>query len=286
MVRKSKKEICELIGVKPSGLKTIERRGKLNERLLSIGYNLINKRMEGEAGKQQTWYYLEEIMESIDIDDFNALVDSLISIDTSTKEVKQAKIVKKEEFGLYLQGRVLDENKPVTNQELADITGVNTKTIIRWNKVARDSGLIQTNGHFFFRIDENGYFDEVDRKTFIMTWAKVFADDGIKKAEEQYNNGEISLKEFGSRCRYYGRLEGIVSGICIRQQKYKVCNQDLVDEFIESMKKAGIELSEEQKEILGSTFGNRLKASNERRIKEQGELDEIRSNIGIDLGVI
>lgn len=279
MVKKSKKEICELIGVKIGGLKSIEHRGQLSNRLLSTGYELIDKKIEGELGRQQTWYYLEEAIESIDIDDFNALIDSLVSVDTSTKEVKQAKIVKREEFGLYLQGRVLDENKPVTNQELANITGVNTKTITRWNKVARDSGLIQTNGHFFFRIDEDGYFDEVDRKTFIMTWAKVFADDGIKKAEEQYNNGEISLKEFGSRCRYYGRLEGIVSGICIRQQKYKVCNQDLVDEFIESMKKAGIELSEEQKEILGSTFGNRLKASNERRIKEQEELNQIKSDI-------
>ena len=45
------------------------------------------------------------------------------------------------------------------------------------------------------------------------------------------------------------------------------------------MKKAGIELSEEQKEILGSTFGNKIKASNERRIKEQQKADEIRSNI-------
>ena len=277
----NKKELGELLGVKPSGLKSIERRNGLEQKLLDVGYQLIDKKIEGEIGKQQTFYYLDEFVESIDIDDFNTLMDNLISIDTSTGEIKQAKIVKREEFGLYLQGRVLDESKPVTSQELADITGVNRKTIIRWDKVARDNKLIQTDGHFFFRIDEDGYFDEVDRKTFIMTWAKVFADDGIKKAEEQYNNGEISLKEFGSRCRYYGRLEGIVSGICIRQQKYKVCNQDLVDEFIESMKKAGIELSEEQKEILGSTFGNRLKASNERRIREQEELNEIKSSIGV-----
>ena len=59
MVKKSTKEICELIGVKPSGLKTIERRGQLSDRLLSIGYNLVDKRIEGEVGKQQTFYYLE-----------------------------------------------------------------------------------------------------------------------------------------------------------------------------------------------------------------------------------
>ena len=127
MVKKSKKEICELIGVKIGGLKSIEHRGQLNDRLLSIGYQLIDKKVEGEVGKQSTWYYLEEAIEYIDIDDFNTLIDNLVSIDTSTNEVKQAKIVKREEFGLYLQGRVLDENKPVTNQELANITGVNTK---------------------------------------------------------------------------------------------------------------------------------------------------------------
>ena len=278
MVKVDKKELAEILGVKVTYIKILQNRGTLESKLLDAGYQLIDKKIEGNNGKMI--YYLDEFVGSVDIDDFNVLIDNLISIDTSTGEIKQAKITKREEFGLYLQGRVLDESKPVTSQELADITGVNRKTIIRWDKVARDNKLIQTDGHFFFRIDEDGHFDEVDRKTFMMTWAKVFADDGIKKAEEQYNNGEISLKEFGNRCRYYGRLEGIVAGICIRQKKYKVCNQDLVDEFIESMKKAGIELSEEQKEILGSTFGNRLKASNERRIKEQEELDEIRSNIG------
>lgn len=279
MVKVNKKGLAEILGVKVTYIKILQNRGTLEGKLLDVGYQLIDKKIEGDPGKQQTFYYLDEFVVSIDADDFNTLMDNLISIDTSTGEIKQAKITKREEFGLYLQGRVLDESKPVTSQELADITGVNRKTIIRWDKVARDNKLIQTDGHFFFRIDEDGHFDEVDRKTFMMTWAKVFADDGIKKAEEQYNNGEISLKEFGNRCRYYGRLEGIVTGICIRQKKYKVCNQDLVDEFIESMKKAGIELSEEQKEILGSTFGNRIKASNERRIKEQQKADEIRSNI-------
>ena len=39
MVKKSKNEICELIGVKPGGLKSIEHRGKLIDRLLSVGFN-------------------------------------------------------------------------------------------------------------------------------------------------------------------------------------------------------------------------------------------------------
>ena len=65
MVKKSKSELCELIGVKPSGLKTIERRGKLNDRLLSVGYQLVDKRIEGELGRQKTWYYMQCIDQQI-----------------------------------------------------------------------------------------------------------------------------------------------------------------------------------------------------------------------------
>ena len=76
MVKKSKNEICELIGVKPGGLKTIERRGKLNDRLLSVGYQLVDKRIEGEVGKQQTWYYLEYRGNMSDEEIYNTMIDS------------------------------------------------------------------------------------------------------------------------------------------------------------------------------------------------------------------
>ena len=56
----TKKELANLLGVKSEGLKTLERRGRLEERLMEKGCRLINKEVIGEIGKQQTIYTIEQ----------------------------------------------------------------------------------------------------------------------------------------------------------------------------------------------------------------------------------
>ena len=60
MIKKfNKKELCELIGVKPSGLKTIERRDQLEEKLSNEGYRLISR--ESDESKLNRIIYTIEI---------------------------------------------------------------------------------------------------------------------------------------------------------------------------------------------------------------------------------
>ena len=80
MVKVNKKGLAEILGVKVTYIKILQNRGTLEGKLLDVGYQLIDKKIEGEVGKQQTFYYLDEFVESIDADDFNILMDNLISI--------------------------------------------------------------------------------------------------------------------------------------------------------------------------------------------------------------
>lgn len=56
----TKRELANLLGIKPESLKTLERRGRLEEHLIEKGCRLINKEIIGEIGTQQTTYTIEQ----------------------------------------------------------------------------------------------------------------------------------------------------------------------------------------------------------------------------------
>ena len=135
MIKVDKRGLSEILGVKVSGLKTIERRGQLEDRLLYKGYNLVYKKIEGDDGKMM--YTLDDAPVSVDFVEFNKLMDNLIQIDKSTGEVKPANIMKREEFGRYIQGRLLDNGDIcITNEAIATVANIAPSTVRKWDKIA------------------------------------------------------------------------------------------------------------------------------------------------------
>ena len=56
----NKSELANFLGIKSEGLKTLERRGRLTERLMEKGCRLINRETIGKIGMQQTIYTIEQ----------------------------------------------------------------------------------------------------------------------------------------------------------------------------------------------------------------------------------
>ena len=248
MIKVDKCGLSEILGVKVSGLKTIERRGQLEDRLLCKGYSLVYKKIEGDDRKMM--YTLDDAPVSVDFVEFNRLMDDLIQIDKSTGEVKPANIMKREEFGRYIQGRLLDNGDIcITNEAIAIVANIAPSTVRKWDKIAVDNRLIRKDGYFYLKF-EDGKYMEISKEEYTISWAKHYADYNIYKAKKDYEAGIIDLDALTNICRYAGRLEGVVEQICVRHRKYKVGDQNLVQEIYDSIVNSPLELTDEQKKLL------------------------------------
>ena len=63
----------------------------------------------------------------------------------------RAKVIKeKEKFGKYLDARVNHSDKPISQKRIADVIGISTVTLSKWERIAQDNKLISADGCFYF----------------------------------------------------------------------------------------------------------------------------------------
>ena len=263
MVKKSKKEICELIGVKIGGLKSIEHRGKLSDRLLSVGYQLVDKRIEGEAGKQQTWFYMEYRGSMSDEEIYNTMIDNLILRERDERgefmENKTKVIKERKKFGKYLDVRVNHSDTPISQKEIADVIGISTVTLSKWEKIAHDNKLISTDGCFYFHkigdevylIDKDEYMNAMRNK-----YQKNFLNDRLATKIEECFNGKISPADLADYAKMVGEWEVATNGYYYKLRKWKKGSaEDLINSIMEYAYSLGLNLNDKEALQLGIDLG-------------------------------
>ena len=179
-----KMQLCELLGIKDAGLKTIIRRKQLEDKLNSIGYNLLEVVKEG----RKNVYILEQI--NINKHIYNNLCKVVYK---SNKE---------ESFKDYFLTRTnnnKDDNikdKILSKKDISNISKVCGNTISKWDKVLLDKNIISKDGFFYFYIDITKHeIKQCSQDEYKSFWRNKAHLKSFTSLQHKYINGEITLSE-------------------------------------------------------------------------------------------
>jgi len=175
-----RKELANMLGIKSEGLKTIEKRHQLEERLDNIGYKLIEK----EKLSRNVYYIIETINVNKEL------------ISSMCKYVFEAN--KSNEFIDYFIERTGKSKADVVASTgyISEKINVNTSTVRRWDLKLLDKKIISNDGFFYFKLNkENHIIEEVSKEEYNSYWKRR---EDLKQYDKLYNRyvkGEITFNE-------------------------------------------------------------------------------------------
>lgn len=131
----NKQQIMDILQVKKEGLKTIEKKQQLYERLKEKGYVLNKKVKEG----RQVYYIIDkdndykEILNNISLFMFNTNNDNL--------------------FSDYFLLRIFNIEKPITKELIANYCDINRKTVTKLDNKMIEHEILSKDGFFYIACD-------------------------------------------------------------------------------------------------------------------------------------
>ena len=229
IIKVTREDILDILGVTNNNLKQIIKRKQLEGRLKEKGYIYIDKEKIG----RNTLYILNKYYITTDVESLNNICSGLFH----TRKQK--------EFSNYYLYRILNLDKAITKELLSRLSEVSHNTITKWDKLMIENNIMDKDGFYYVRmtIDKNSddpkpiyeLTDKFEYSTFCKNKLILAKRD---KALEQYNNGEIDkitydLIHDGATLSAYANEGKIV----YRVTKYQ-------------LNKAGIDLTKLIKELI------------------------------------
>lgn len=198
--------MCELLGVKNKGLKSLEDRETLKERLNNMGYELINKEKKG----RKIYYTIKliskvkEVLSKVCKDEFKTnLCDS---------------------FGMYFKQR--DKEEVISKKEVARDSKVNVSTIQKWDKLMLDKPLMGDKGYAYFQItmmDDMWEIEQVDKETYNEFWNVKLKLKKYRVLEKDFCDGKLTPKQLIKRTSEISKMETAIDGyFCYRIKTYSM----------------------------------------------------------------
>lgn len=194
-----RKQLAELLNTSVQNIKMLEKRNKLKEKLNIKGYNLLNIYKKGK-----TTY-------------------NIIECDNpGVKALSVLNIRKPYSFTKYLNHRL--QEQAISIKDIAINSNVNKNTVVRWDKKLIYNKVMSRDGFYYFKLvlgkDEAV---EISKEEYNSFWRNTAYIKALKKLQNRYLNGEITLNELqlatGDINSYYSIVNGVY---CFRVNKFKV----------------------------------------------------------------
>lgn len=201
----NKKELCELLNVKPQTLKDIEKQKKLEEKLNKIGYKLYMKEKRG----RYVYYYIELVHVNREI--YNNLVKT---------HYKTSKI---DEFTNYFKVRTdsCKNNLPIGKKDIANASNVSVNTISKWDSISINEDIISQDGYYYFKIKvSTREIIQVEYEEYSEYWKDRLENYNISKIKKLYNEGVITLDELLKTVTEYTVAQSLINAFYFRVKKY------------------------------------------------------------------
>jgi len=173
-------ELAKMLGISLEGLKTIEKRHKLEERLSNIGYKLISK----EKVSRKAYYIVE------DYNSDKQLVNNMCRYVFNTEKTN--------EFTEYFKERTQKskEDVPATLDYLSDKSNVGISTICNWDLKLLGKKIISKDGFFYFKLNKESHtIQEVTKEEYKSYWKNKSRLKTYNILQNRYLNGEITFNE-------------------------------------------------------------------------------------------
>lgn len=194
-----RKQLAKLLNTSVQNIKMLEKRNKLKEKLNIKGYNLLNI-----YKKSKTTY-------------------NIIECDNpGVKALSVLNIRKPYSFTKYLNHRL--QEQAISIKDIAINSNVNKNTVVRWDKKLIYNKVMSRDGFYYFKLvlgrDEAV---EISKEEYNSFWRNTAYIKALKKLQNRYLNGEITLNELqlatGDINSYYSIVNGVY---CFRVNKFKV----------------------------------------------------------------
>lgn len=176
----TRNEVMDILNVKTSAMKKIEREDKLEARLSDKGYKLIEKKKEGT----KNFYVVEKQSNTREI--YSNTCEYVFNVKDGEK------------FAEYFLRRTLNTYRPISKDELSAEIGVSRKTISDWDDKMLELGIITKDGHFYLAVD----YDEYDNPHYRVSCEEEYksyykctrAIGKKRELAEKYKKDEIDFE--------------------------------------------------------------------------------------------
>jgi hypothetical protein len=208
-IKVDKKGLCEILGLKESGLKTIIKRKQLDKRLDEQGYKLLEQIKEG----RKVYYILEQTNNNKEV--YNNMCKYIFNTNKPTS------------FKDFFISRTVFDNFVKSNKDLAELSNVSAKTISKWNNTLLDKNIIAKDGYFYFYIDkEHKTIKQCEKVEYNTFWRNKAISNSFKTLQSRYLKGEITLNELQIASAGLGATVALIENkYYYRIKKYKT-NKD------------------------------------------------------------
>lgn len=193
-IKLTRTELMEILNVKTSAMKKIEREDKLETRLSDKGYKFIEKKKEGT----KSFYVVEKQNDTKEV--YSNTCEYVFNVKDGKK------------FAEYFLRRTLNTYRPVSKDEMSVEIGVSRKTISDWDDKMLELGIITKDGHFYLAVD----YDEYDNPHYRVSCEEEYksyykcsrAIGKKRELAEKYKKDEID----------FDTMSLLIDGITINQK--------------------------------------------------------------------
>ncbi len=173
-------QLAGKLNVKLEGLKKIESRNQLENRLSKIGYKLIKKIKDS----RKVFYEVEEFKEQ------KQLASNICKHVFNTN--------KPNEFTKYFKERTYNSknNLPATLEHLSNRSNVSIATVHKWDLKLLHKKIISKDGFFYFKLNrETSTIEEITIEEYKSFWKNKGRLKLYKSLQNKYLKGEITFQE-------------------------------------------------------------------------------------------
>ena len=207
-MRVTRKELADILKISLGSLKNLEIANELEQKLYDRGYTFISKEKIG----RNNYYTLEKSFP--EKEEFSNVCKDKFKT-TNTKA-----------FSCYFVERTENTNKPITKKDIANKSGVSVNTINKWDKIMINEKIISKCGGYYFCIEwieGDRYVYQCSHEEYSEFWRANGYDKALKRLEERYEQGEITLEEVTKYSAQYGALISEREGrFCYKVSRYRV----------------------------------------------------------------
>ncbi|NRT73616.1 helix-turn-helix domain-containing protein [Clostridium beijerinckii] len=209
VIKATRQEIMEILGVTPRNLKEIEKKNQLQERLNANGYKFIEKVKKG-----RNYEYYMEIAENIDN---GVLLKSVLE--------NVFKVRKYLSFSEYYTIRYVFAKakwQGASQSAIAEKVGVSERTISNWDNILKEKGLIKQDGYYYYKKDMNTFEEhQICEEEYSSYWRNKKYIKAMKSLQNRYDRGEITWEELCVAIAENEEIRRSVEGkYCFRIKKY------------------------------------------------------------------